>query len=73
MQIIIDCTTKGKKQIIRRLRALKSTISADDGGEYWQERTLSQVWLETTKTADEVEDWLERCNLDAIGACEHSF
>ena len=65
----IDCETKGKALIIRRLRALKSTLSVCDGGEYREDRGCSQIHLETTKTESEVEDWLysSKANFAYIG------
>lgn len=54
----IDCETKGKALIIRRLSALKSTISASDGGVYREDANCSQIHLETTMTEDELEHWL---------------
>jgi len=42
---IIDTYTSDKKNLIRRLKALKSTFSCEDGGVYHQDKNCSQVWL----------------------------
>lgn len=54
----IDVETKDKKNLIRRLKVLKSTVSVTDGGCYHADVNYSQVWIETTKTEDELEGWL---------------
>lgn len=67
----IDCTTKGKAMLMRRLRALDTTISVTDGGEYHQDRSLSQVHLEATMTESELDTWLYRNGmLEYIGTFE---
>lgn len=55
--LLIDCETHGKAGLIRALRRLKSTIKVEDGGEYREDASYSQVWLDTTRTADEVDTW----------------
>lgn len=54
----IDVRTKDKKKLITRLRGLVSTVSVDDGGEYREDQSYSQVWLTTHKTEKELDEWL---------------
>ena len=64
----IDTKTKGKKALISRLKALKTTISVCDGGEYCQDRSLSQIHISTSWTEEELENWLYNAkNVDYIG------
>jgi len=66
----IDCETKGKALIIRRLNALKSVLSASDGGVYHQDANYSQIHVETTMTEDELDHWLwsSKANFAYLGA-----
>lgn len=57
----IDVYTKDKALLMRRLAALKTTQSVRDGGEYREDRTYSQVYVDTTKTEAELETWLYDC------------
>lgn len=69
--LIIDVATKDKKKLMRRLRALKSTMSCEDGGEYHEERYYSQVHLETALTEQNVDDWLYKTKgFDYVGVTE---
>jgi len=71
MKFIIDTYTKGKKALIRKLSKLKTTLSCEDGGEYHQDRGLSQVWIETTWSESELDYWLyNQKGIDYIGICE---
>ena len=64
----IDVPTKGVKQLIRRLKALKTTEFVVDGGAYREDRSISQVLLDTSWTEKELEDWLYRTKgVDYIG------
>lgn len=54
----IDVETRSKRNLIRRLNNLKTTIHARDGGEYHEDRSYSQIWLKTELTMDQVETWL---------------
>ena len=54
----IDVRTKCKDRLITRLRGLVSTACVTDGGVYHEDASYSQVWLDTSKTEAEVDDWL---------------
>ena len=70
-KFIIDCQTAGKKNLMRRLNALKSIKSATDGGAYRQDLTLSQVHVTTTWTEEELESWLYTTKgIDYLGVVE---
>jgi hypothetical protein len=58
MKFIIDCYTKNKAEGIRRLKALKTTVEVEDGGEYTNARECSQILLETSLTEQELDSWL---------------
>ena len=62
----IDVETKGKREIIRRLKRLISTIDVGDGGEYREDRAYSQVHITTEKTEDELDYWLWKNNLNYV-------
>jgi len=62
----IDVMTKTKAAMIRRLKALKSTVSVRDGGVYRECPGYSQVHVETTKSEDELDQWLYK-------NCHHHF
>ena len=57
-RFIIDCNTKGKLEGINRLEKLKSTIDIQDGGEYRHCPEYSQLWIDTTLTESQLEQWL---------------
>lgn len=70
-EFIIDCTTADKAKLVRRLAALKSTVEARDGGEYREDRTLSQVHVTSSKTEEELDDWLYSTKgIDYLGVVE---
>lgn len=54
----IDVETRTKRRLIARLAKLKTTTSVEDGGEYRQDRSYSIVYVSTTKTEEELDDWL---------------
>lgn len=58
MRYIIDVHTHGKRAIINRLKRLKWIKSVEDRGPYWADTVYSQLEVESTKNADEIEDWL---------------
>lgn len=69
--MIIDVETKDVNKLMRKLKRLKSTSVVENGGKYWQDTNYTQVWLESTKTVDEVEDWLYKfSNCEYIGVVE---
>lgn len=54
----IDVLTASKDKVITRLKALKSTVSVSDGGEYHEDPCYSQVHIETTMSEGKMDDWL---------------
>ena len=67
----IDVETRHKGLLIHRLRALKTTESVEDGGEYYEDRNYSQVWLTTSWTEKELDDWLYRTKgIEYVGTFE---
>lgn len=67
----IDVKTKDKAHLIRRLRALKTTDTVEDGGMYHEDRSYSQVWLTTEWSEKELDDWLYRTKgINYIGTFE---
>ena len=67
--LIIDVETHDVNKLMGRLKRLKSTINVENGGMYRMGMEYSQVWLETTKSLEEVEEWLWRySNCDYVGA-----
>ena len=57
-RFIIDCNTKGKLEGINRLAKLKSSIDIQDGGVYHNCPEYSQLWIDTTLTESQLEQWL---------------
>jgi hypothetical protein len=69
----IDVETKDKAKLIRRLRALKTTETAEDGGEYHENRQYSQVWITTSWTPEQLDDWLYRTKgVEYVGIFDRS-
>jgi len=62
----IDVMTEHKDIVIAYLAALKSTVSVRDGGVYRECPGYSQVHVETTKSEDELDQWLYK-------NCHHHF
>jgi hypothetical protein len=54
----IDVDTSGKGLLISKLVRLKSTKEIMDGGPYWEDKTICQVWIKTTMNEDELDEWL---------------
>jgi hypothetical protein len=64
----IDCDTRGKKALIRRLARLKSVEYVEDGSEYQMDHNYSQVRVTTTMCEDALEDWLYKYSpIDYVG------
>ena len=70
MRYIIDCQTKGKGTLIRRLARLKTTIAVSDGGVYREDTTLSQVHLESSLSESDVDYWLWKNNFEYVGVVD---
>ena len=59
------------KKLIRRLSALKSVIDCQDGGMYHEDKEYSQVWLTTTMSLKDIDNWLYKTiGIDYVGVCE---
>jgi len=67
MRYIIDVKTKGHKRIMAALRALKSTVKVEFGGEYHEDRAYCQIHLESSQSEDEIDNWLWKRNFDYVG------
>lgn len=73
----IDVDTEGKGLLIGKLRKLNSTIDIMDGGAYHIDKGYSQVWIKTTMTEDELDDWCYNTTFpryfDIIGVFEKEW
>lgn len=54
----LDIDTRVKKEIIGRLKKLKTTVAVSDRGEYHQEMSTSMLWIDTELTEDQLDMWL---------------
>ena len=54
----IDVRTKDGNKLIKRLAKLKATVSVTGPFPYHEDQTYAQILLTTTKTENEVDDWL---------------
>lgn len=63
-RFIIDVQTKHLPNVKRRLAALVSTFSVEDGGAYWMCPAFSQIHIMTTWDEKRLDDWL--CNTKGI-------
>lgn len=68
MSYIIDVESHDVKRLVRRLKRLTSTIEVYDNGEYIHCQGYSQVFIHSTKTEEEIDNWLSQySNCDYIG------
>ena len=71
-QFIIDVETYNKKRIISGLRKLKTTIEIEDGGEYHEDRSFSQIWITSTLTEEQLDKILcDRKDMDGFIGVVH--
>ena len=63
----IDVGTFCVEKIIRRLKNLKSTEDVRNGGRYHADESYSQILIRTTKTEEELDEWLYETK---FGDCE---
>ncbi len=63
----IDVVTRDATKLILRLNKLKTTIRTDNGGMYREDNSYTQIHVLTTKTEEELDDWLYRVKHD----CEY--
>lgn len=69
----IDAPTKAVPNLVKRLKRLKTTDFVTDGGAYREDRSISQVLIDTAWTEKELDDWLYRTKgVDYIGTFERS-
>lgn len=69
----IDVWTDHRQELIRRLRTVPGVISVQSGGPYVQGPEWSQVWLETTLTERQVEDWMyAQKGIEYVGVFDRS-
>ena len=54
----IDVATADKAIIMTKLKRLTSTKSVTDGGEYREDREISQIHIDSILTEDDLDDWL---------------
>ena len=59
----IDVSTDGKGLLISKLKKLTSTVSVMDGGQYREDRTISQIIIDTEMTESELDDWCYNVSL----------
>lgn len=54
----IDVETKDVVKLLEALSGLASTVHATNGGKYHEDGNYSQVWVSTTMTETQLDDWL---------------
>lgn len=62
MLLGIDCKTKHAKKLLKRLSSLKSTQYVENMGAYREDNTYTMLHIETTKTEEELDNWLYKVN-----------
>ena len=55
---IIDVETRSQSSIMRRLKKLKTTMRVEDGGMYHQNLSYAQIHVFTSKTEEQLGNWL---------------
>jgi hypothetical protein len=70
---IIDTLTSGKQEIINALGALETVSRSEDGGEYRMDKDYSQVWITSSLTGKELENFLDKNGLSYTGVIEASL
>lgn len=71
MNFIIDILTYEKCQVLSRLKRLVSTVDVQDGGVYHQDHSYSQILITTTKTEEELDNWLYENHFDYVGVVKN--
>jgi len=67
----IDVRTTHTRSLVRKLRRLASTHSAEPAGTYRQDPAWQQVHLTTTMTLEDLDDWLwKRSSVEYAGTFE---
>lgn len=67
--LLIDVATKDAGKLISRLKRLKSTAHVWSAGQYRMDSSYTLIHIDTTKTEDQLDDWLYKSGLDYVGAC----
>lgn len=60
--LAIDVVTKDAKRLINMLKRLKSTKHIENGGMYGMDLSYSQIWIQTTMSENDLDDWLYNVN-----------
>lgn len=60
--LAIDVVTKDAKRLINRLKRLESTKHIENGGMYGMDLSYSQIWIQTTMSENDLDDWLYNVN-----------
>lgn len=66
----IDVETHDANALYHRLKKLKSTVAVEKPSQYRQDRSYSQVRLDSSLSFEKLERWLYNSNLDYVGAVE---
>ena len=68
----IDIESSSLAVALRILRGLKTTNLIENDGAYHQALMYTRLYLETTWSEEEVEDWLYNTNygIEYVGVCE---
>ena len=71
-KIGIDVATRDARRLVARLKRLKSTHAAGIIGAYHTDPTDSQIWVDTSRSVEDLEDWLWRVkhNCEYVGVFE---
>lgn len=71
-KIGIDVATRDARRLVARLKRLKSTHAAGIIGTYHADPAYSQIWVDTGRSVEDLEDWLWRVNhgCDYVGVFE---
>lgn len=68
---LIDVPTRAAYNTLRRLQHLKTTYRAETKGKYVEDASVTQLFIETKWTEDELEQWLYKSKgVDYIGVLE---
>ena len=67
----VDVETSSVQVAFKTLGKLKTTLRLENDGSYNEDKSCSRLYLETTWSEEQLEEWLWRTNhIDYIGVCE---
>lgn len=66
----VDVETHDANNIMCRIARLASTESVESLGAYWTDTSYTLLLVHTTKTEDELDDWLWRYGFDYVGVVQ---